>query len=95
MKERAYEVLQLPPCLLDDTVLTIEDDTHSAEVTDFRSADNQGVNVETSSSKDSRYTGEDTRFILDQAVEYMLFKGLETGRRRIVEDISYGFLSTP
>ena len=46
--ERTHEILQLSSCLLNDAVLSAEDDTHTAEVANFGTADDEGVNVESS-----------------------------------------------
>lgn len=64
-----YEIFELSPCLFHDTVLPTQDDTHTREVTDFSSADDEGVDVDASSCKDTRHAREDTRFILHQTIE--------------------------
>lgn len=44
-----YKIFELSPSLLDDTVLTVENDTHTTQVTDFGSAHDQGIDVKSSS----------------------------------------------
>jgi hypothetical protein len=67
----AYEILQLSSRLLDNTILTVEHDTHTTEVPNLSSADDQGFDIETPPSQSPGYAGEYTRFILYKAVENM------------------------
>jgi hypothetical protein len=54
-----------------DTILTTKDDAHTTQVAYLGAAYDQGIDVETSASKNSRYAGENTRFILYETVENM------------------------
>jgi hypothetical protein len=64
-----YKVLQLPPGLFDNSVLTAQDNTHATEVADLRPTNDERINVETSSSKNAGHAGKNTRFVLHQAIE--------------------------
>ena len=66
---KTHEIFELPPGLLDDAVLPVEDDAHPTEVAHFGRADDERVDVEASCGEDAGDAGEDTRLILDEAVE--------------------------
>jgi hypothetical protein len=85
-----HQVFQLPARLLDDAVLAGEHDGHAREVLDFRVADDEGVDVEAARREDARHAGENTGFILDEAVEDVPFRGRGRGDRRFIEDRGYG-----
>lgn len=84
-----HEILKLPPGLLDDAVLSAENDTHATEVLDLGGTDDEGVDVEATGGEDARDAGEDSRLVLDEAVESVTREGLE-GRRRSYEDRNKG-----
>ena len=65
----AYEILKLPSCLFDDAVLAVKDDAHATEIADLRAADDEGVDVEPSTSQNPRHTRQNPRFVLDQTIE--------------------------
>ena len=44
--ENTYEIFELPSGLLDDAVLTAEDDAHSGKVSNLRPTHDEGLNVE-------------------------------------------------
>lgn len=43
LQESAYEIFKLPSSLLNDTVLSFEDDTHSRKIPDLRLAHDKRV----------------------------------------------------
>lgn len=48
-----YEIFELSASLLDDAVLTTDDDRHTTQVANFSATDDQGVDVKPSSSQDA------------------------------------------
>jgi len=64
-----HEILQLPPCLLHNAILSAYDDGHPTQVPDFSPAHHQRVDIEATPSKDTRYAGQHTRFVLYKAVK--------------------------
>lgn len=48
-----YEIFELSASLLDDAVLTTDDDRHTTQVANFSATDNQRIDVEPSSSQDT------------------------------------------
>lgn len=67
----AYEILKLPPSLLDNSILAAQHNTHATEIPDFCATNNERINVETSACEDARDTREHTRLILNKTVENM------------------------
>ena len=63
------QIFKLPASLFNYTILSAQHDTHPTEVAYFRSTNDKRVDVETSSSKNSRNARKDTWFILHEAVE--------------------------
>ncbi len=66
-----HQVLELPPGLFDDAVLTAEDDAHLREVADLCPAHNKGVDVEPASGEDARDAREDSWLVVHETVEHM------------------------
>lgn len=71
MNERraTHEILQLPSCLLNDTILSVKDDTHATQVADLRPAHHKRINIEPSSGQNPRHARQHTRLILHKAVQ--------------------------
>ncbi|KAI9158453.1 putative ornithine carbamoyl transferase [Paramyrothecium foliicola] len=89
------EVLELPTGLLDDTILAGEDDGHAGKILDLSAADDQRINVEASCGKNTGKARQNTRLVLDKAVENVAL-GRGHGRRRgLVEDVGDCSLSGP
>lgn len=76
----SYQILQLPACLFNDAVLPSQYDAHATEVLDFRGAHDERVNVEAAGCEDARHTRQDSRFVLNEAVECVACEWLQ-GRR--------------
>lgn len=53
--KNTYEIFELSARLLDDAVLTTDDNRHATQVANFGAADDQGVDVKTPSSQDAGY----------------------------------------
>jgi len=68
-----YQILELTAGLLNDTVLTLEDDGHTREVGNLGVADDQRVNVEATSGQNTRDAREHTGLVLNKTVEDMAF----------------------
>lgn len=63
------KVLELPPGLLNNAVVTSQNNGHAGEVLDLGVAHNEGLNVEPASGNDTGQAGQDTGLVLDEAVE--------------------------
>lgn len=70
-KELSDQVFQLPARLFHDSILAIDDDAHATQVANLGATDDEGINVEAATSESARDTGQDTRLILDEAIEDM------------------------
>jgi hypothetical protein len=55
-------------------------------------ADDKGVNVKAAGCENARYAGEDSGFVLHEAIQDVSFWGSHGGRGRFVEDVRYGGL---
>ena len=64
-----HQVLKLPPRLLDNTVLSPEDDAHARQVADLRPAHDQRVDVEPAPGQNARHARQHTRLVLHQTVQ--------------------------
>lgn len=89
------KVLKLATSLLNNTVLSGQDDGHARQVFDLGVAHDERVNVEAAGSKNTREPGQDTRFVLDQAIEDMALGRLHGRGRGLVEDVGHGSLGGP
>jgi hypothetical protein len=89
------EILELAAGLLYDALLSLQDNSHAREVIDFGVADNKTVNVEATSSQNTRDTREHTGLVLDQAVEDVLLVWLRRRRRSLVENVADGGRGRP
>ena len=52
-----HQVFKLSPSLLYDRILSAQNDAHATQVPDLRAANDQGVDVEATSSEDARDAG--------------------------------------
>lgn len=80
------QVLELSASLLNDAILSSQDNGHAREVLDLGVAHDKAVNVEASRGQDTRYTSEDTGLVLDQAVENMALWWSLRRKGSLVED---------
>lgn len=86
------QVLQLPARLLNNTVLTGQDNGHAGEIINLGVANNERVDVEASGSQDTRDARQHTRLVLDQAVQDVTLGRGERGGGGLVEDVGNGGL---
>jgi hypothetical protein len=63
------KVVQLAASLLDDTILALQHDGHAREILNLSVANDQAVNVETAGGQDTRYAGQHTGLVLNEAVQ--------------------------
>lgn len=89
------QVVQLTTSLLDDTILTLKHNGHAGQVLHFSVANDQAVNVEPAGSKDPRDTGQDTGFILHEAVQDVTLRGVRRSHGGLVQDGRDGRRSIP
>lgn len=80
------EIVELATGLLDDTVLTLQDDGHAGQIFHLGVADDETVDVETARGEDPGHAGQHTGLVLHQAVQDMAFG--RVGRRHggLVQD---------
>lgn len=52
-----HQVLKLSPCLLNNSILSTQNDTHATQVPDLGAANDQRVNVEATASENARHAG--------------------------------------
>jgi hypothetical protein len=69
------QILKLSASLLNNAILTSEDNGHARKVVNLSVTHDQRVNVEPASCQNSGNTGQNTRLVLDQTVEYMALGG--------------------
>lgn len=89
------QIFQLASGLLHDAVLSTEHNGHAGEILYLGAADDQAVNVEASGGENARYAGQDTGFILHQAVEDVTLGRCCGGHWRLIQNIRDGSLRTP
>ena len=75
MRRETNQVLQLTPCLFNNSILTSQDDAHSTQIANFSPAHDQRVDVKSASCKGTRDTRQDSRFILNKAIKNMSVRG--------------------
>lgn len=63
------KIFDLSASLFDDTVLASKDDTHPTEVSNFRSAHHQGIDVETSTGKNPGHARQHSGLVLNETIE--------------------------
>lgn len=89
------KILQLSPGLFHDTILTGEHDGHARQVLHLSAAHDERVDVKTASGKDARHAGQDTRLVLDEAVEDVPCRRSHGWGWRLVENVGDGGLRGP
>lgn len=80
------EVIQLAASLLDNAVLTLQHNGHAREVLNLSVANDQTVDVEATSSKDTRHTRQHTGLVLDEAVQNVPLGWVGGGHRSLIEN---------
>jgi hypothetical protein len=86
------QILQLTPRLLDNAILPRQDNGHAGEVVNLGTADDKRVDIEASGCQNARNTGKNTRFVLDETVQDMSFRGSHRRQGGLVEDVGDGRL---
>lgn len=87
-----YQILQLTSGLFDLHISTVKDNGHTTEILYLCVGYNKRFNVETTSSQDTRHTTQNTRFVLNQAIQDMASLWLEARSRCVVENVGYCIL---
>ena len=65
------QVVQLTTGLLNDTVLTLQDDGHARQILHLGVTDDETINVEATGGENTRHAGQHTGFVLHQTVQDM------------------------
>lgn len=80
------EIIELTTSLLDDAVLTLQDDGHTRQILDFGVTDDEGVDVEAASGQNTGHTGQDTGLVLHQTVQDVTLGRVGGDGRSFVEN---------
>lgn len=80
------EIIELTTSLLDDAVLTLQDDGHTRQILDLGVADDERVDVEAASSQDTGHAGQHTGLVLHQTVQDMALGRVGGDGRGFVEN---------
>lgn len=87
-----HQIFQLTSGLLDNAVLTSQDNGHAGQVFHLGVAHDQRVNVEASSGENTRKTRQHTRLVLDQTVEDVALRGRHGRRGHLIQNVGDGGL---
>lgn len=90
-----YQVLDLTTCLLDDAVLAGQNDRHPRQILNLRVADDERIDVEPPGGENPGNTGQNTRLVLDKAVQNVTLRRLHRRGRGLVEDVGHSRLGGP
>jgi len=72
-----------------------QDDGHTGQVVDLGAADDEGVDVEATSSKNTRYARKDAGFVRYETIEDVALRRSRRRQRRLVENVRDGGLGSP